>query len=80
MLTRIGVEIPYMGEEYMDLIKSCVEHADDTEMLACLYDEDKWPSGYGGGQVTKTKKFRYRGVVLTKNKRNADDKETALEN
>ena len=80
MHTRIGLEIPYMGEEYMDLIKSCADHADDTEMLACLYDEDKWPSGYGGGQVTKTKKFRYRGALLTKNKQNVDNKETALEN
>ena len=49
----------------MDLIKDCVDKAKSEEMLAWLYDEDRWPSGAAGGIVTKDYKYRARCLILT---------------
>ncbi|KUJ09551.1 uncharacterized protein LY89DRAFT_627719 [Mollisia scopiformis] len=48
---RTGLDTEYMGSEFMDMISACVEHAEKQEMLACLYDDDRWPSGAAGGKV-----------------------------
>lgn len=69
MHTRSGMATKYLGEEFMDLIKSCTKKAKDEDMLAYLYDEDRWPSGSAGGYVTKTPKFRQRRMILTTQKR-----------
>ena len=50
---RTGLENEYLSEEYMNLIKDTVDKAKREEMLAWLYDEDRWPSGAAGGLVTK---------------------------
>ena len=55
---RTGLENEYLSEEYMELIKDTVVKAKDEEMLAWLYDEDRWPSGAAGGLVTKDEKYR----------------------
>ena len=41
MHTRVGLDIPYMGEEYMQIVEGCVERAQREGMYACLYDEDR---------------------------------------
>ncbi|WWC60755.1 uncharacterized protein I303_103331 [Kwoniella dejecticola CBS 10117] len=51
MHTRVGLDIPYMGEEFMDIVKGCVQKAKSKGMSAFLYDEDRWPSGFAGGKV-----------------------------
>ncbi len=53
MHVRTGLDTEYMGEEFMDIIRACVDYAETKGMLACLYDEDRWPSGAAGGKVTK---------------------------
>ena len=58
MHCRVGLATPYLSEEFMDCIKACVQKAKKEEMLAWLYDEDRWASGAAGGFVTKDKKFR----------------------
>ena len=65
MHTRVGMSTKYLSEEFMQFIKSCVEKAKENEMLAWLYDEDKWPSGYAGGYVTKNKEFRKKHLLFT---------------
>jgi hypothetical protein len=61
MHSRVGLDTEYLGEEYMDIVKKCVERAKEKGMLAWLYDEDRWPSGAAGGLVTKDEdKFRSR--------------------
>ena len=50
---RTGLENEYLGEEYMELMKDTVVKAKNEDMLAWLYDEDRWPSGAAGGLVTK---------------------------
>lgn len=65
MHVRTGMDTPYLSDEYMQLIKSCVEKAKQEKMKAYLYDEDRWPSGAAGGLVTKDKQYRSRYLVFT---------------
>ncbi len=66
MHTRVGQSTEYLSDDYMANIKSCTQKAKKENMLAWLYDEDKWPSGFAGGFVTKKKENRQkflRGTV-----------------
>jgi hypothetical protein len=66
MHSRVGLDTEYLGEEYMNMVRKCVERAKDKGMLAWLYDEDRWPSGAAGGLVTKDEdKFRSRRMLIT---------------
>lgn len=66
MHSRVGLDTEYMGEEFMHMVKKCVERAKEKGMLAWLYDEDRWPSGAAGGLVTKDEdKFRSRHMLIT---------------
>ena len=66
MHVRSGLSIPYLGEEHMALVKSCVEKARNEDMIAYLYDEDRWPSGSAGGLVTKQNDdYRQKELRLT---------------
>ena len=65
MHVRTGMATPYLSDEYMELIKNCVNKAKSEDMLAWLYDEDRWPSGSAGGFVTKEKRFRSRYLSFT---------------
>ncbi len=72
MHPRSGLATPYLGEKFMSCIKACVEDAKKTDMLAWLYDEDRYPSGFAGGAVTKDGRFRRRGLLFTRKKRAED--------
>ena len=48
MHSRTGMATEYLSDEFMDLIDACAEKAEKEEMLAWLYDEDRWPSGAAG--------------------------------
>ena len=65
MHVRTGMATPYLSEEHMKLIKACVEKAKKEDMLAWLYDEDRWPSGPAGGIVTKDRQYRARYLLFT---------------
>lgn len=62
---RTGLETEYLGDEFMDLVKICRDHANAKGMLTWLYDEDRWPSGYGGGMVTADRQYRQRSLLFT---------------
>lgn len=62
---RTGLENKYLSEEYMNLMRDAVDKAKKEEMLAWLYDEDRWPSGAAGGLVTKDEKYRSRSIYFT---------------
>ena len=68
MHTRSGMATKYLSDEFMHLIKSCIQKAEKEDMLAWLYDEDRWPSGAAGGYVTKTPAFRQRRLRFTPQK------------
>ncbi len=67
MHVRTGMTTPYLSDEHMDLISTCVEKCRRENMLAWLYDEDRWPSGAAGGFVTREKQYRARQLLLTAN-------------
>lgn len=62
---RVGLDTEYLGDEFLDYVKICVEEAKKRGLYSWLYDEDRWPSGYGGGQVTKKLENRSVFLVIT---------------
>lgn len=65
MHARCGLSTTYLGEEFMDLVKACTQKAKEEDMLAWLYDEDRWPSGAAGGYVTKNPAYRAKYLVFS---------------
>lgn len=65
--SRTGLDVPYLSDEFMSMVKHCVEYADAHKLLAWGYDEDRFPSGFAGGLVTKEKRYRYRELFWTPN-------------
>lgn len=64
MHSREGLKTPYLGEEWFAAVAACVEKARELGMMACLYDEDRWPSGPAGGIVTKAHpEYRMHALV-----------------
>ncbi len=62
---RTGLQTPYLGEAFMAEIRACTAEAKRRDMLAWLYDEDRWPSGFGGGWVTQDPKHRLKYLLFT---------------
>lgn len=54
MHARGGLITEYMGEEWFDMIKVCMDKADELGMEAWAYDENGWPSGFANGIVPQT--------------------------
>ena len=63
---RTGLATPYLGDEFLALVRRMVEEARRRNMLIWLYDEDRWPSGFAGGLVTKDPAFRCRHLRITR--------------
>ena len=61
--SRTGMDMPYLGTEFMEMIHEAHMELKSRGMTTCLYDEDRWPSGYGGGFVTRNKEYRSRFLV-----------------
>ena len=51
MHARGGLQTIYMSKEWMDCIYACLDEAGKLGMEGWLYDENGWPSGFGGGVV-----------------------------
>lgn len=64
MHVRTGMDSPSLDEEFMGHIRTCVEKAKSDNMLAWLYDEERWPSGTAGGKVTDGHPERVRKFLL----------------
>ncbi|NQU75469.1 MAG: hypothetical protein HQ546_04025 [Planctomycetes bacterium] len=66
MHSRYGLKTPYLSGEWFEAVSACVEKARSLDMKAYLYDEDRWPSGFAGGLVTRENK-RFRSHQLKTN-------------
>jgi len=66
MHARVGLNTPYLSDEWFDCVKTCINEAEKLGMKAWLYDEDRWPSGAAGGAVTQDLRYRARAVVMLK--------------
>lgn len=65
---RIGMDLPYLGREFMDMVHYSHEKSNSLGMITWLYDEDRWPSGAAGGLVTQNPSFRKRFLVFSPEK------------
>ena len=68
MHARVGLNTPYLSEEWFKLISACASEAKKLGMKAWLYDEDRWPSGAAGGLATKDKRYRMRYIHFSLDK------------
>lgn len=62
---RTGMDMPYLGEEFMELIRYAHEKSSEKGLITGLYDEDRWPSGFAGGLITKEDKNRARFLLFS---------------
>lgn len=65
MHSRVGLDTPYLGDDFMAAVRACVDKARAEGMIAWLYDEDRWPSGAAGGLVTRDETMRARHLLFT---------------
>ncbi len=65
MHVRTGMATEYLSDEFLALIKACVEKGKEEGMYSYLYDEDRWPSGSAGGIITKNKENRQKFILFT---------------
>ncbi|MBD3241771.1 MAG: hypothetical protein GF331_14370 [Chitinivibrionales bacterium] len=64
MHSRVGLDTPYLADEWFECVGACIDEAAKHGMEAWLYDEDRWPSGAAGGLVTKNPKYRRRSLAM----------------
>ncbi len=51
MHARGGLQTEYMGKEWFENIAAAIDESGKRGMHAWAYDENGWPSGFGGGKV-----------------------------
>lgn len=74
---RVGLDVVYLGDEYLRLTKYAVEKCREKGLVCWLYDDDRFPSGAAGGIVTKDWRMRGRYLLLTE--RHGEGLESPLE-
>ena len=52
---RGGLVTKYLADDYWEAMEVCIKECARLEMIAWLYDEDRFPSGGAGGYVTAGK-------------------------
>jgi len=63
--SRTGLATDYLGDAFMGHVRACAAKAGAEGMLCWLYDEDRWPSGFAGGLVTRDERFRAKHLLVT---------------
>ncbi|MCQ2396752.1 MAG: hypothetical protein MJ106_03525, partial [Lentisphaeria bacterium] len=53
MHARGGLHTDYLSDEWFKVTQACVDKAKSLGMNAWAYDENGWPSGFGGGLVNE---------------------------
>jgi hypothetical protein len=80
MHARSGLQTEYLSKEWMECVEASLDEAGKLGMDAWLYDENGWPSGFGGGLVNalgekyQAKYLRYEIIDAA----DADGKENTL--
>lgn len=65
MHARMGLETEYLSDEWYHAIDVCIDEARRLGMEAWSYDENGWPSGFGGGKVLEDPKNHATGIKRT---------------
>ena len=64
---RIGIptNLPYLSEDYFEVVRYIVKTADELKMKVVLYDEAMYPSGSAHGMVVaENPEFASNGIIL----------------
>lgn len=64
MHARVGLNTAYLSKEWFDCVRACIDEAKKNGMEPWLYDEDRFPSGAGGGFVTCDRALRQRSIEV----------------
>ncbi|HEY3396644.1 MAG TPA: glycosyl hydrolase [Armatimonadota bacterium] len=64
MHARVGLKTPYLSEEWFEHVKLSVDEAAQQGLDAWIYDEDRWPSGFAGGQIATVPGLEYEAYAL----------------
>ena len=51
MHARGGLQTEYLSREWFDNVSASLDEGEKRDMSAWGYDENGWPSGFGGGKV-----------------------------
>ena len=65
MHARMGLETEYLSDEWYHAIDVCIDEARKLGMEAWSYDENGWPSGFGGEKVLKNPENHATGIKRT---------------
>lgn len=73
MHARGGLQTEYMGKEWFDNVSAAIDEAKKCGMYAWGYDENGWPSGFGGGLVNGLgEKYQLKYLCMEYGKKNTD--------
>lgn len=64
MHARAGLQIPYMSDEWLRLVRYAAEYGAQNGLDAYLYDENGWPSGFANGEVPKLGRDYWQAYML----------------
>lgn len=64
MHSRSGLNTEYLGREWFDSVRACIDEARIQGLEAWLYDEDRYASGSGGGEIGRNRRFRRRTLEV----------------
>lgn len=65
MHPRVGYTTHYLSDAWMEAVHASIDEAQKHSISAWLYDEDRWPSGYGAGVVAELDPaYRTRALVI----------------
>lgn len=63
--SRVGLITKYLSDDWFNFIYEMSKEAQNFDMISWLYDEDRWPSGFAGGEVPKqAKEYRFKYLLL----------------
>lgn len=64
MHARTGLDTGYLCAEWFDAVRTCIDEARRTGLEAWLYDEDRYASGSGSGEIGRNRRFRRRTLEV----------------
>jgi hypothetical protein len=59
------MDTAYLGEEFFAAVRASAQRCRERGLLVWLYDEDRWPSGFAGGLVTREARYRSKHLLFT---------------
>ena len=62
MHARGGLETEYLSDDWFRCVMTCIDEAKKLGMEAWSYDENGWPSGFGGGKLLEDKRNHTVGI------------------